>query len=1000
MRGRVGSGSGSGSGNGIGSGSTSGPYASLRVATAEGETHATAATVVPAEEIELESDVADLTLPLPHGLERSCSDAASALEVASDDDDSGIGGGGGGSGFGTVAPRELFVSPGSRGSRGSRGSIADDSLAGLAHGGGGSGGGGSSSSRAGTAQSLGGGGDLDGLDRDGAGLVSRGAVSVCSAPGAAPTRLVLKCLRDVRAHAAPVTAVLLLPAPWLGGSEDVGGGAASLFAAGSPSGATASLLVSEPLLVVTASLDGTVVVQGVEDGEALPTLRHVDDVPEGGHLKAGKVEGGGAGGGAGGSGSGGSGGQDAGDDAEGLRGEGGSGGGGAGGGALTPVTAMCVLEGTSLVVTGTDNGVVWVWDVATGVLVRQLRGHTAAVRCFGLHVDRSGPGGVARGRGVGESGAGTGAGARAKRGTSSAAAGAKGAPGADGGASASASASASGGGKEPLPTCLDGVRCVSGSADLTMRVWALSQKRPLLHVLRGHTAAVNMVTVLPGSAVVVSASSDQTLRIWDLASGRQRLCMKVSCGGRALAIHHLRSVPLLRPPRFLPPPPPTPGHSLALSLWYCACIGDCVSRTSVRGCLRCVRVASLPPRFPYLCPPPTRPLPQDHFGSVQCVQSVLVAPLGGGKGSALPASASSSVGTPGPGSSGASSTGPSLPLGPAGGGIAGSAGGSAATAAFSGQPHLLSAARDGSIKFWDAAGNCLRTLRGHRGQVSILCLPPLGGPASLARGSAGLSAAVEGAAAYPPPRPTSDFPRHSVGAGAGAVDAGPVVDAAGLGLGQLVGTPPPSHPFGAHSAHRVLSCGSDGVVRLWDFVSGRCMRRYEGHRGAVAAMKWAWPGYAASGGADGAVHVWNVLTGQCVASVDMCQSTHTAGGGGSAAAGDSVVSDSEDGGLGDLTGEEDPDASVAPTIVVEAGSRPLLRRTASPVLGLPPLALASPAPGDRDRAPSALASYGGGGGGAAAAGVTHLDWSGPYLVCVSKVGVVRVLRWVVEVDVL
>ena len=227
--------------------------------------------------------------------------------------------------------------------------------------------------------------------------------------------------------------------------------------------------------------------------------------------------------------------------------------------------------------------------------------------------------------------------------------------------------------------------------------------------------------------------------------------------------------------------------------------------------------------------------------------------------------------------------------------------------------------------------------------------------------------------------PGAPSPEPSSAAGSGPADVLHGIGGGALPVSAFPGLPP-SHPLGQQgvvSATRVLSCGSDGVVRLWDFTTGRCMRRYEAHKGAVTALKWGWPGYAASGGADGAVHVWNVLTGQCVTSLDL---SHTLPAGS-----DSILSDA-DFAFGDSR-EEDPDASVVPMVVVEGMVRSPIRRNVSPVVGMPPSALSSPAP---ERS-----------GGAAPGGTTavsHVEWCGPYLVCVTKPGVVRVCRWVVEVD--
>ena len=62
---------------------------------------------------------------------------------------------------------------------------------------------------------------------------------------------------------------------------------------------------------------------------------------------------------------------------------------------------------------------------------------------------------------------------------------------------------------------------VSGSADATVRVWDLATGNPVGDPFTGHTGAVMAVAVgeLDGRPVVVSGSEDRTVRVWDLATG-------------------------------------------------------------------------------------------------------------------------------------------------------------------------------------------------------------------------------------------------------------------------------------------------------------------------------------------------------------------------------------------------------------------------------------------------------------------------------------------------
>jgi WD40 repeat protein/serine/threonine protein kinase len=64
---------------------------------------------------------------------------------------------------------------------------------------------------------------------------------------------------------------------------------------------------------------------------------------------------------------------------------------------------------------------------------------------------------------------------------------------------------------------------ISGSADDTVRVWELATGTPVGSPFTGHTAAVAAVTTaqLDGRTVVISGSNDNTVRVWDLTTGKQ-----------------------------------------------------------------------------------------------------------------------------------------------------------------------------------------------------------------------------------------------------------------------------------------------------------------------------------------------------------------------------------------------------------------------------------------------------------------------------------------------
>jgi WD40 repeat protein len=65
----------------------------------------------------------------------------------------------------------------------------------------------------------------------------------------------------------------------------------------------------------------------------------------------------------------------------------------------------------------------------------------------------------------------------------------------------------------------DGRLAVSASSDSTLIVWDISTGKAL-RTLSGHTDAVNDVAIAPGARLVISAGADRTLLVWDIDSGQ------------------------------------------------------------------------------------------------------------------------------------------------------------------------------------------------------------------------------------------------------------------------------------------------------------------------------------------------------------------------------------------------------------------------------------------------------------------------------------------------
>jgi WD40 repeat protein len=64
----------------------------------------------------------------------------------------------------------------------------------------------------------------------------------------------------------------------------------------------------------------------------------------------------------------------------------------------------------------------------------------------------------------------------------------------------------------------DGTKIVSGSWDITIKVWNLNSGA-LIQTLTGHSDYLNSVAITPDGTKIMSGSSDKTINVWNLASG-------------------------------------------------------------------------------------------------------------------------------------------------------------------------------------------------------------------------------------------------------------------------------------------------------------------------------------------------------------------------------------------------------------------------------------------------------------------------------------------------
>jgi len=67
---------------------------------------------------------------------------------------------------------------------------------------------------------------------------------------------------------------------------------------------------------------------------------------------------------------------------------------------------------------------------------------------------------------------------------------------------------------------LDVRHIVSGSQDMTIRVWDMETGEPLGAHLQGHTSWVYTVAISSDGNHIMSGSTDQTVQVWDMKSGK------------------------------------------------------------------------------------------------------------------------------------------------------------------------------------------------------------------------------------------------------------------------------------------------------------------------------------------------------------------------------------------------------------------------------------------------------------------------------------------------
>ncbi len=368
-------------------------------------------------------------------------------------------------------------------------------------------------------------------------------------------------------------------------------------------------------------------------------------------------------------------------------------------------------------------------------------------------------------------------------------------------------------------------RVVSGSADRRLRVWDLASGQ-CQHILPGHTGRVWAVAVAGGRAV--SGSEDQTVRVWDLASGR---CQHILPGhtnavwavavaeGRVISgsedqtvrVWDLASGQRQRIPR---------GHTNAVRAVAVA-EGRVISG-SADGTLRVWDLAS----------GQRQRIPRGHTNAVRAVAVA--------EGRVISGSADGTLRVW------------DLASGQCQRVLHGHTSGLRAVAVAEGR--VISGSADGTLRVWDlASGQCQRVLHGHTGPVRAVAVAD----GLVISGSADHSLRVWDLA--------SGQCQRVLHGHIGQVRAVAVAD----GL--------------------VISGSQDQTLRVWDLASGQCQRVLEGHIGQVRAVAVA-EGLVISGSQDQTLRVWDLASGQC----QRVLHGHTSGVWGATVAGGRAVSGSAD----------------------------------------------------------------------------------------------------------